>query len=183
MLRPSYAFICFDSNVRIHTVFQTRVAYGGFLFFLILLTGKQCPESKLGLFIKGKALRKTSASYVTNATKMKAWCGQRERMISCLWQQNSAQRNWILSLIHMWKKSSIEIDSFSSRLWIAWSRSTCDSMRVKIYLSQFNQIETPLCSVSCVLPCTHPCYHGDPQRAQQSKNKPCKVKDTCSLLI
>lgn len=78
--------------------------------FFILLTGKQCPDNKLGLFIKAKAVWKTS--YVTNATMTKAWCGQKERMISCLWQQNSAQMNWILSLTHLWKKSSTETGQF-----------------------------------------------------------------------
>lgn len=119
------------------------MVYGGSFsqhFLLILLTGKQCPENKLGLFIKGKAVWQTPASYVTNAVMTKAWCGQRERMISCLWQQNSAQRNWILSPIHSWKQSAIDIDPFQSRLQIAWSRSTCNSMRVKIDLSHFNQI-------------------------------------------
>lgn len=152
-------------------------------FFLILLTENQCTKNKPGLFITGKAVWKTPASYVTNAAMTKAWWGQRDRMISCLWQQNSAQKNWILSPNQSWKKSSAEIDSFSNRLQIVQSRSTCNSIIVKIDLSLFNQTQTSLWSMSCIFPCGHPHFHGAPQRTQQIENRPWEVQNICSLLI
>lgn len=53
-MRPNYSFTVFDSNVGIHTAFQTQVVYSSFLFtgFLLHFAHTKAISKELGLLIK-----------------------------------------------------------------------------------------------------------------------------------